>query len=139
MVLIRKVKPDWQAGKLNGVGGKIEIGESATIAMAREFREETGVETQPTEWHVFAKMHFPKAQVTFLRYFGEGAAVAKTQTVWSDELQREISEQVEHRLVRGIDEIPEGAIMPNLRWAIPMGFHQEGGRGLITVKYDEHN
>ena len=28
VVLINKTKPDWQAGKLNGVGGKIEEGES---------------------------------------------------------------------------------------------------------------
>lgn len=139
VVLIRKVKPDWQAGKLNGVGGKIEPGECATVAMAREFHEETGVKTNPRDWEVFAKMHFPKAEVTFLRCFDGVAAVAKTQTVWSDELQREISEGVEHRLVRGIDEIPDGAIMPNLRWAIPLAFHDEVGRGLISVQYDEHN
>lgn len=139
VVLIRKVKPDWQAGKLNGVGGKIERGECSTAAMAREFHEETGVKTEPREWQVFAKMHFPKAEVTFLRYFGDAAAVAQTMTCYSADLNRPIRETVEHRLVRGIDEIPDGAIMPNLRWAIPMAFHNEGGRGLITVEYDEHN
>jgi 8-oxo-dGTP diphosphatase len=29
VVLIKKLKPEWQKGKLNGVGGKIEEGESA--------------------------------------------------------------------------------------------------------------
>lgn len=42
VVLIRKNKPDWQRGKLNGVGGKIEPGENAFNAMVREFEEETG-------------------------------------------------------------------------------------------------
>jgi 8-oxo-dGTP diphosphatase len=139
VVLIRKVKPDWQAGKLNGVGGKIEPGETSKTAMAREFHEETGVLTLPLEWDVFAKMHFPKAEVTFLRYFGDAAAVAQTMTVYSADLNRPIREAIEHRLVRGIDEIPDGAIMPNLRWAIPLAFHDEGGRGLISVQYDEHN
>jgi 8-oxo-dGTP diphosphatase len=139
VVLIRKVKPDWQAGKLNGVGGKIEPGETSTTAMAREFHEETGVLTLPLEWDVFAKMHFPKAEVTFLRYFGDAAAVAQTMTVYSADLNRPIREAIEHRLVRGIDEIPDGAIMPNLRWAIPMAFHDEGGRGLVSIDYAEHN
>lgn len=139
VVLIRKVKPDWQAGKLNGVGGKIEIGESSRIAMAREFHEETGVHIGPLEWEVFAKMHFPKAEVTFLRCFNQDAALAKTQTVWSDEVQALITEPVEHRHVRGIDEIPFSGIMPNLRWAIPMAWHQEGGRGLVSIDYATHN
>ena len=47
VVLVKKLRPTWQAGKLNGVGGKIEtiIGEkveSPLDAMIREFKEETG-------------------------------------------------------------------------------------------------
>lgn len=42
LCLIRKIKPDWQQGKLNGVGGKIGDGESPRHAMRREFSEETG-------------------------------------------------------------------------------------------------
>jgi 8-oxo-dGTP diphosphatase len=139
VVLVRKVKPDWQAGKLNGVGGKIEAGESPEQAMSREFHEETGVIIYPECWQVFATMNFPKAEVVFLRCFMESARTAATQTVWSDEVQAHISEPIEHRLVRGIDEIPEDRIMPNIRWAIPMAFHQEGGRNLVTVDYTEHN
>lgn len=43
VVLIEKRKPAWQAGKLNGVGGKVEPGEGIADAMAREFEEEAGV------------------------------------------------------------------------------------------------
>jgi 8-oxo-dGTP diphosphatase len=50
VVLIRKTRPTWQAGKLNGVGGKIEAHETAKQAMAREFEEETGVQTLSTAW-----------------------------------------------------------------------------------------
>lgn len=42
IALIRKNKPEWQKGKLNGVGGKVEVGETPVMAMAREFQEETG-------------------------------------------------------------------------------------------------
>ena len=43
VVLIQKTKPAWQAGKFNGVGGKIEEWETAFKAMIREYEEEAGV------------------------------------------------------------------------------------------------
>lgn len=43
VALIQKVKPEWQKGFLNGVGGKKEDGESLFAAMCREFEEETGM------------------------------------------------------------------------------------------------
>lgn len=42
VLTIWKNRPSWQAGKLNGIGGKIEAGESPLEAMHREFIEETG-------------------------------------------------------------------------------------------------
>jgi 8-oxo-dGTP diphosphatase len=41
--LIEKQKPSWQKGKLNGIGGKIEEGETEDEAMYRELEEEAGV------------------------------------------------------------------------------------------------
>ena len=41
--LIQKEKPEWQKGCLNGVGGKVEEGETFIECMIREFQEETGV------------------------------------------------------------------------------------------------
>ena len=51
VVLIKKNRPDWQKGLLNGVGGKIESGEDPITAMIREFKEETGVEIY--NWNLF--------------------------------------------------------------------------------------
>ncbi len=42
VALIRKTKPEWQKDLLNGIGGKIESGESPHEAMVREFYEESG-------------------------------------------------------------------------------------------------
>jgi 8-oxo-dGTP diphosphatase len=50
VVLVLKNRPDWQAGLLNGIGGKIEDGESPHNAMSREFVEETGVYISPSDW-----------------------------------------------------------------------------------------
>src|SRR3954470_21452915 len=51
VLLIRKRRPAWQAGKLNGIGGKIEPGESPAQAMSREFREEAALDLPPDAWH----------------------------------------------------------------------------------------
>jgi len=46
VMLIRKAKPEWQRGRLNLVGGKVEPGESFDSAAEREFREETELDGQ---------------------------------------------------------------------------------------------
>lgn len=52
VVLIQKDKPEFQKGKYNGVGGKLEpTDESIHDAMVREFKEETGFLIR--EWNEF--------------------------------------------------------------------------------------
>lgn len=43
LMMIRKNRPDWMAGRLNGIGGKIEIGETPIQAMIRECQEEADI------------------------------------------------------------------------------------------------
>lgn len=43
VLLIHKNRPDWQKGKLNGLGGKIEKGETPKQAIVREVSEEAGL------------------------------------------------------------------------------------------------
>lgn len=52
VLLIRKLRPAWQAGRLNGVGGRMEYGEDSQSAMVREFEEETGLSTTVEQWRV---------------------------------------------------------------------------------------
>jgi 8-oxo-dGTP diphosphatase len=54
VALIRKRKPAWQRGKLNGIGGKLENGEKPLAAMRREFKEETTLDV--AQWTEFAQM-----------------------------------------------------------------------------------
>lgn len=56
VTLIRKARPRWQAGKLNGVGGHIEGNELPEEAMAREFMEEAGGKTGTCQWKHFLTM-----------------------------------------------------------------------------------
>lgn len=54
--MVKKARPAWQAGKLNGLGGRVEEGETPVDAMVREFREESGIHTKPKDWKLFAIM-----------------------------------------------------------------------------------
>jgi len=77
IVLIEKQKPDWQKGKLNGIGGKIEPNEVPYLAMVREFEEETGVKTNIADWDLFGEMVFQtdimggEAKIYLFRMFND--------------------------------------------------------------------
>lgn len=53
VALIRKNRPDWQAGRLNLIGGHVEPNEMFITTMVREFWEETGVKTKRSQWRLF--------------------------------------------------------------------------------------
>lgn len=51
VIMVKKEKPNWQKGKINAVGGKVNGHEFYPTAMSREFLEETGIETTFEEWN----------------------------------------------------------------------------------------
>ena len=46
VVLVRKTRPAWQAGRVNALGGKLQTGEDILAAARREVREEAGVDVE---------------------------------------------------------------------------------------------
>lgn len=109
VVLIRKLRPEWQFGKLNGVGGKIEKGERPIIAMAREFFEETGC--KPHVWYKLGVMSFPEACVYCFCTTIPKLTEVHTQT---DE-QVGVYDATRMRMLAELEEI-----IPNLAWLVPM-------------------
>lgn len=59
VVLLHKERPEWQANRLNGCGGKVESNETPVEAMARECLEELGVFIPWELWEEFATMRGP--------------------------------------------------------------------------------
>ena len=59
MLLICKQRPAFQKGLWNGVGGKIERGETPAEAMRREFAEEVAGFAEQPNWQQFAVMSDP--------------------------------------------------------------------------------
>lgn len=55
VLLIRKSKPEWQRGLLNGIGGKVELEEQTETSMIREFNEET-TNTKTLTWRRYCIM-----------------------------------------------------------------------------------
>jgi 8-oxo-dGTP diphosphatase len=106
VVLIEKRKPAWQYGRLNGIGGKIEPGETAIDAMVREFEEETGLDTKPSEWAHALTM---EKEGEFLVYiFASVGDITDCHTMEEEEVFHANTFELPIYVIR------------NLRWIIPM-------------------
>ena len=124
VLLIRKRRPAWQAGKLNGLGGKIEPGETPLDAMRREFREEAGGEV--AEWqHVLTLSGADDAGSGvgwaghFFRAFGE---LSRLRAMTDEALE-----------VHPTRPLPPDTI-PNLQWMIPLMLDDEPVQGRYAVR-----
>jgi 8-oxo-dGTP diphosphatase len=105
VVLIEKNRPAWQKGKLNGIGGHVEPGETFEECMEREFEEETGVKV--TGWTQFMIMDFPDAEIAFFTKF-DHEAVSQTKTVTDERVCR-----------MEVWDIQNWNVIDNLTWIIP--------------------
>ncbi len=108
VALIRKKRPAWQEGLLNGIGGHVEPGETFLDAMVREFREETGYDSDPRSWTPFAEWKSDTAQVIFYKAY---------IPLLEDVLHTMTDEKVEIIPIRMVT--PFNCI-PNLAWLVPM-------------------
>ena len=107
VTLIQKTKPEWQEGRWNGVGGKIEHSDFyPAMAMAREFFEETGVPNSPEAWVRFAELSFGDCKIHCFATGLIGVPYPRTMT----------EERVD---TFALYELPVDLI-PNLHWLIPM-------------------
>lgn len=113
VALITKNRPAWQAGLLNGIGGKVEPGENPLAAMVREFNEEAGLLLQ--DWSHFASMSEQgRFALDMFAAIGDVDAVtSKTDepvavlTV-TEALQRETVENIPWLLLLAVDHLQDG-------------------------------
>ena len=80
ILLIRKNRPEWQKGFLNGIGGKIEKDEIPLEAIIRECYEECGLDIQ--QWYPFSKTVFyaDNTELNFFYSLSADISLAKTKT-----------------------------------------------------------
>ena len=113
VVLIEKQRPDWQKGKLNGIGGKVKEDESIIMAMEREFLEETGLLIPKDQWERFVKIgdnNHHGSMVHFYRAFVDTINEVKSAT----------DERVMVLTIEGLQHCDMEDVIPNLSWLIPL-------------------
>ena len=115
VALIRKTRPEWQKGKLNGIGGHLEEDELPNDAMIREFKEEAG---SVCNWKFFCTMVFDN-DIAVYCFKSESIADIKTMT----------DEEVLWFPVKGLPD----TVIPNLNWLIPMALQKEDGMNSIDL------
>lgn len=111
VVLIQKNRPEWQKDKLNGVGGKIEPGETPEAAMVREFYEETGV--MFSDWTKFAT----------LRASAENDPTGIESEIHFFRATSNLANDIETLTDEAVYLVPVNTIMPkvpNLAYLLPM-------------------
>jgi 8-oxo-dGTP diphosphatase len=106
VVLIKKERPAWQKGRLNGVGGKIEPGETPAVAIRREFIEEANLDVP--NWKQFTTMSGADWEIHCFW--------ATTNII--DDVKTMTDEKIE---IREVDYLSWGdEVIQNLHWLIPM-------------------
>lgn len=111
VLLIEKRRPVRQAGLLNGIGGKIEPGETALQAQVREFEEEAGIRLE--SWEPVADLRGEHFRVGFFAAFDRVIDDAYSVT----------DERVGIYPVADLFRLP---LVPNLRVLVPLALDLTG-------------
>lgn len=122
VALVRKNRPDWQKGKLNAIGGKIEPGEGPVAAQVREFEEETGVHIPAERWDLKVVLEQgDEWRVYFFCAFGD--EVHNCRTVEDERIE-----------IHGVEDIMGmETLIPNVKWIIGMCLDPLLGRKFFTI------
>jgi 8-oxo-dGTP diphosphatase len=127
VLLIEKAKPLWQKGFFNGVGGKLELGETPEEAMQREFLEETGIHS--TKWTGFGTLGGREWTIHLF---------AKTFTLYNLNKAVQMEEEVPY-VVNLKQEFPRILKITNLTWLVPMAIDSlKTGTGFIIDEINLH-
>lgn len=109
VLLIRKTHPEWQAGKLNLIGGHVEQGEAIGTANHREFREETGLSTDIAAWQRAVEVYGPGWRMFVYR--------SSTQRLHAPQAQGDFAgETVDWHYIKTLGD----DLIPNVRWLLEM-------------------
>ncbi len=111
LLVDKKRGPESVRGKLNGIGGKVEPGESYLAAQRREYLEETGLDIEEDRWAHKVTLNGPDWKVAFFT---------------ADLTEKEFNS------FRTTTDEPIGSyhtsrlaslnVTPNLRWLVPLCF-----------------
>lgn len=119
VALVRKARPAWQAGKLNGIGGAIEPGEGFSSAMRREFREETDIDHD--DWRLAGLMYGKTWRVYVLTAISEAFQMVRTTTDEKVTLEPVGSVKTSYAVPDLLDNVPALVTLCSLQAGEPSG------------------
>ena len=109
VVLMRRTRPAWQAGRVNALGGKLLPGESPVAAARREVVEEAGVDL--AAWEEFLVWDDPVYRLHVVRAFDAAAGNARTA-------------EDQEVFLAPVHALPV-ELIDNLRWLIPLALDRD--------------
>lgn len=134
VLLVEKRRPEWQYGRFNGPGGKIEAviehseydheRETGHQAMVREFKEETGIDTTIEDWTCFAEIHGDHDGGWWMYAFKAKGDLSKAEQMTDEPLV-----QIDYGENLDLEPVVEG-----LQWLIPMA--QINSNRTYSIKQD---
>ncbi len=126
VLLIHKLTPEWQKGRVNGIGGKYEGEETAHECIVREMREEAAVETTNDHWQHVGRLHGEDWSVDILAARHEGS---------EDDAQSLEEQQVEWFSVAALPT----NVIANVHWIVPLCVDvlQNGKIHFVDARYRE--
>ncbi len=121
VLLVHKGSPEWQKGLINGVGGKIELGETPLDCMVRECEEETALKIPSAKWLQFATMNI-KGNITNV--------YATTYKGAMKDARKNHHEEIEWF---PYNELPQNVIA-NIPFFVPMARQQILGHDSVSIE-----
>ncbi len=123
VLLIHKNRPEWQKGKINGPGGKVEPDEEPKACISREIREETGLSIPIHEWTAVGEMNHVEwnVQLFAVSYKGKKYDV---QSLTDEKLEWFPTEKI------------PANVIPNLHWLIPLCKDKLAGREVSVIRVE---
>ena len=109
VVLMRKSRPAWQAGRVNALGGKLAPGESPLDAARREVHEEAGVDV--SSWEEFLVWDDPVYRMHAVWAFDDAAHRARTA-------------EDQEVFLADVAALP-AELIDNLRWLVPLALDRD--------------
>jgi 8-oxo-dGTP diphosphatase len=109
VVLMRRTRPAWQAGRVNALGGGIIDGETPASAARREVREECGVDV--AEWTDVLVWEDAEYRMHVMRAMSEHAGEARTM-------------EDQEVFLADVNVLPANVI-DNLRWLVPLALDRD--------------
>jgi 8-oxo-dGTP pyrophosphatase MutT (NUDIX family) len=114
VLLVKKNRPEWQFGRLNGIGGKVEPAEFYKSAMVRESVEEIGF---TPEWELFSVYKvFGEYILYIFRAFVNDITVPLTNDVGEEHFIVPVAQ---------VKTYTESDMIYNLSWLIPLALDKD--------------